>query len=155
MNKKTGTVLFGIMVAWALTSGAICTGQPADSAEAPTGLLEIECNVSGVPLRLCPKDAYAPKKSRVFFGLIPTVTHICSGGERLVGETPLRPTPVPAGTYVLLIPSDYVWEREGPVEISVIAGKKTYFLLKLFGTRANSPEFDHGGGGGGGGGGAR
>ena len=75
------------------------------------------------------------------------------GGELSLGTTPLKPAPVPAGKYILLIPSDYAWENEGPIEITISPGEKRYFLLKLFSTRSNRPEEDHGGGGGGGGGG--
>lgn len=119
------------------------------------GRLEVDCNIAGFPLYLCPRDNYVQKEVKVFFGLITSVKYVCSSEEIFVGETPLKPTAVPAGRYTLLIPLDYVWEKEGPVELTILPDEKTYFLLKVFSSRANRPESDHGGGGGGGGGGSR
>lgn len=152
MHKKMGTVFLLFACVWIMTAGEVCSAQSIDSKGSVTGLIEVDCNIAGINLYLCPKDNYAPKETRVFFGLIKSVKHVCSSEEILVGETPLEPTAVPAGTYILLIPPDYVWEEEGPVEVSVLPGEKTYFLLKLFSTRSNPPESSHGGGGGGGGG---
>ncbi|MEE9419139.1 MAG: hypothetical protein V3W43_06660 [Desulfatiglandaceae bacterium] len=47
---------------------------------------------------------------------------------------------------MLVVSSDYVWEKKGPIEITIKPGKRVYFLLKLFSTRADRPEDDHGGG---------
>lgn len=116
-------------------------------------MLEVDSNMAGVRLSLCPKDQYRLKESRVFFGLIKSESYVCFGGEIPIGETPLKPTTVSPGRYVLLFPPDYEWEREGTPEVTIVAGEKTYFLLKLFSSRANPPESNHGGGGGGGGGG--
>ena len=123
-----------------------------DNAARNEGLLEIECNVAHVDLRLCSKSNFIKKEVKMFFGLIRSHKYVCAGEGLALGATPLKPIPVPTGEYVLLIPTGYVWEHEGPIELSVTPGEKTYFLLKLFSTRSHHPEEDHGGGGGGGGG---
>ncbi|MBW1779915.1 MAG: hypothetical protein JRL30_04170 [Deltaproteobacteria bacterium] len=153
MNKRTGVVILLFMCVWFVPLGTARSGeavQPGDKGN--NGLLEVDSNIAGIHLNLCPKGDYVRKDVKVFFGLIKSIRHVCSSQEIFVGETPLKPTSVPAGTYILLIPSDYVWEREGPVELTVLPGEKTYLLLKLFSTRASRPESNHGGGGGGGGG---
>ena len=145
---------FFVFVVWAgvMVPGTAFSAQAIDSKDAETGVLEVECNMAGVNLYLCPKGDYVPKETKVFFGLIKSVKHICSSEEIFVGATPVEPTPVPVGTYILMLPSDYVWEKDGPIELTISPGEKTYFLLKLFSSRADRPEDDHGGGGGGGGG---
>jgi len=154
-GKKAGALfVFGMWVC-VMTSATAHSAQVAGLKDPAAGILEVECNIAGIHLYLCPKDNYVTKETKVFFGLITSVKHVCSSQEIFVGATPLNPTSVPAGTYILLVPSDYVWEKEGPVELTISPGEKTYFLLKLFSSRANRPEVDHGGGGGGGGGGAR
>jgi len=151
MNRRAGVNLLLIIWATIVAAGATCPTLAADSKDRAAGLLEIECNMAGINLRLCPKDDYVQKETKVFFGLITSMKQVCSSEEISVGKTPLRPTAVPAGTYILMIPSDYVWEKDGPIELTISPGEKTYFLLKLFSSRADRPEDDHGGGGGGGG----
>jgi hypothetical protein len=136
-----------------MSAGLSYSGAASRSNEPDMGQLEIDCNIAGIHLCLCPKHAYMPKEEKVFFGLIRSVKHVCSSQEILVGKTPLKPTDVPAGRYILMIPLDYVWEGEGPIELTILPGEKTYFLLKLFSSSAHRPELDYGGGGGGGGGG--
>jgi len=150
--KKMGVPFVCIVWAWVMISGTASSAQAIDSKDPATGVLEVECNMASVNLYLCPKGDYVPKETKVFFGLIKSVKHICSSEEIFVGATPVEPTPVPVGTYILMIPSDYVWEKDGPIELTSSPGEKTYFLLKLFSTRSNRPENNHGGGGGGGGG---
>lgn len=151
-SKKAGALFVFVIWAWAMTSAPAHSAQATGSRNRATGILEIECNIAGINLYLCPKDNYVMKETKVFFGLITSVKNVCSTEEIFVGETPLKPTPVPVGTYILLIPSDYVWEGEGPIELTILPGEKTYFLLKLFASRANSPQSNHGAGGGAGGG---
>ena len=130
------------------------SGQAIDSSKSGNNsLFEVDCNIAGINLHLCPADNFVKKEMKAFFGLIKFHKNVCSGGELPLGATPLKPAPVPVGKYILLIPSEYVWENEGPIEITISPGEKTYFLLKLFSTRANRPEEDYGGSGGGGGGG--
>jgi len=153
MNRKM-TVIVLIFV-WSLLtcvvpvhSGKVIHPGRSDNE----GFLEVECNIAHIELHLCPKDKFVKKEVKVFFGLIKSQKEICSGAELHLGTTPLKPVSVPAGKYILSIPLGYVWENEGPIEITILPGEKTYFLLKLFSTRANRPEDDHGGSGGGGGG---
>ena len=154
MKKKAGVI--GLSFIWSLIIclTAAYSGQVVDSGKSgKKGLFEVDCNFAGVNLSLCPADNFVKKEIKAFFGLIKSHKTVCSGGEISLGITPLRPAQVQAGKYILLIPSQYVWEKEGPIEITISPGEKEYFLLKLFSTRANRPEEDHGGGGGGGGGG--
>jgi len=156
MTKKAAVI--GLAFIWLLS---ICvpaahSGQAINSSKSGNkGLFEVDCNIAGVNLSLCPADNFVKKEMKAFFGLIKSHKNVCSGGELSLGTTPLKPAPVPAGKYILLIPSDYVWENEGPIEITISPGEKRYFLLKLFSTRSDRPEDNHGGGGGGGGGGSR
>lgn len=141
-----------VVVLWAFqgvaaeTMGKEVQGNP--------GTIEIECNISGLELHLCPQERYQKKETKVFFGLIKSEKRLCSEGEISLGETPVKPVPMPPGKYVLLVPQGYRWEHDGPIEIDIEAGKRKYFLLKLFNNRADRTDEDHGGGGGGGGGGA-
>ncbi|MBW2204014.1 MAG: hypothetical protein JRF52_07900 [Deltaproteobacteria bacterium] len=154
MTKKAGVI--GLSFIWPLI---IClttaySGQAIESGKGgKKGFFEVDCNIAGVSLSLCPADNFVKKEMKAFFGLIKSHKTVCSGEEISLGTTPLKPAPVQAGKYILLIPSQYAWENEGPIEITISPGEKKYFLLKLFTTRANRPEEDHGGGGGGGGGG--
>jgi len=153
MTKKTAVI--GLAFIWlsSICVPAAHSGQATNSSKSGNnGLFEVDCNIAGVNLSLCPADNFVKKEMKAFFGLIKSHKNVCSGGELSLGTTPLKPAPVPAGKYILLIPSDYVWENEGPIEITISPGEKRYFLLKLFSTRSNRPEGDHGGGGGGGGG---
>ena len=70
------------------------------------------------------KDKIGKKEMKAFFGLIKSHKNVCSRGEISLGTTPLKPTPVPAGEYILLIPPDYGWENEGPIEITILPGEK-------------------------------
>jgi len=150
-----GSVLTLFLAAWVWMVGTIGAAPCNGAREEGAGLLEVDSNIAGIKLSLCPKEHYLPRETKAFFGLITSVAYVCAIEEIPVGETPLKPIQVPAGKYILMIPSDYVWEEEGPVELTILPGEKTYLLLKLFSSRPNSPESDHGGGGGGGGGGAR
>ena len=156
MTKKAGVM--GLIFIWPLIMcfTTAYSGQAIDSTkDGNKGLFEVDCNIAGVNLSLCPANNFVKKEMKAFFGLIKSHKNVCSGGEFSLGTTPLKPVPVPAGKYILLIPSDYVWENKSPIEITISPGEKRYFLLKLFSTRSNRPEEDHGGGGGGGGGAAR
>ena len=155
MNKRAAIISLAIISLLSIFVPAAHSGQTINPKKIGNkGLFEVDCNIAGVNLRLCPADNFVKKEMKAFFGLIKSHKYVCSGGELSLGTTPLKPAPVPAGKYILLIPSDYAWENEGPIEITISPGEKRYFLLKLFGTRSNRPEEDHGGGGGGGGGGA-
>ncbi|MFH1241875.1 MAG: hypothetical protein V1689_05870 [Pseudomonadota bacterium] len=150
-------LMVGIFV-WVVLFGAVFahSEKSEDSREdRASGYLEVDCNISHVSLYLCPKDNFTRKKVSSFFGLISSHQDTCSGGKLSLGTTPLSPTPIPSGKYVLLIPQGYVWEKKGPVEITVRPGERFYFLLKLFSTRSDRPEDNHGAGGGGAGGGSR
>jgi hypothetical protein len=111
------------------------------------GSLEIECNLSNVKLYLCPQDKFTQKEVRKFWGLVKSREDVCSEGELFIGTTPLKPFPLPAGKYVLLIPSAYIREQEGPLDISIKPGKKAFFMLKVFKKNALSLEAEHGEGG--------
>lgn len=155
MTKKTAVI--GLAFIW-LSSIYVPAVHPGQSnkpgASGNKGIFEVDSNIAGISLSLCPADNFLKKEMKVFFGLIKSHKNVCSGGELSLGTTPLKPVPVPSGKYILLIPPDYTWENEGPIEITISPGEKRYFLLKLFSTRSNRPEEDYGGGGGGGGGGA-
>lgn len=154
MNRKA-TFIFNIV--WLLLTYVVpvYSGEVVHSGNGGNeGLFEVECNIAHIDLHLCPKDNFVKKEVKAFFGLIRSYKKICSEGELFLGTTPLRPVPIPAGKYILLIPPGYAWDNEGPIEINIVPGKKTYFLLKLFDTHAGRPRDNHGGGGGAGGGGA-
>jgi len=137
-------------------------GLPAFSGQAVTpgpsggkGYLEIECNYAGVELYACPLDQYERKKTSAFFGLVTNYQEFCTGEKLFLGVTPLAPVELAAGTYVLLLPENYSWENEGRIKTGVIAGQKTFFLLKLFElypTRGTGDVSDGSGTGGGPGG---
>jgi hypothetical protein len=142
--------LLCVVVLWAFQGFAAETAGKQDQAN--SGMIEIECNISQVALYLCPEEKYQKKETSVFFGLIKSEKFLCSKGEISLGVTPVKPVPVPPGKYVLLVPSGYRWEKEGPIEIDIENGKRRYFLLKLFSARADGGGDDHGAGGGSGGG---
>jgi hypothetical protein len=138
------SVLFGTLPA--------DSGQAKKSGQAGTkGRLELECNIAGVDLHACPFDQFERKTIRRFFGLFTSYQESCSGKEIFLGTTPLKPIELPEGRYVLLTPSDYAWEHEGPIEVNVSASQKTFFMLKLF--KRYRAEGGGGGGEGGSGGG--
>ena len=109
------------------------SGQTVKAAQSGhKGSLELECNLADVELHLCPLDQFERKKVRKFFGLVTSYQESCTGKELFLGTTPLKPVELPEGDYVLRIPPDYAWEHQGPIEVNVAAGQKTFFLLKLF-----------------------
>ena len=153
MTRNAGVIGLSFILPLIIYLAAAYSGQEIGSRKGgKKGFFEVDCNIARVSLSLCPADNFIKKEIKVFFGLIKSSKNVCSGGELSLGTTPLAPVPVPAGKYILLIPSEYVWENEGPIEITISPGEKKYFLLKLFSTHANRPEENHGGGGGGGGG---
>ena len=155
MTKKAGIISLSFIWPLIICLTTAYSGQAIDSGKGgKKGLFEVDCNIARVNLTLCPAENFVKKEMKVFFGLIKSHKNVCSEGEFSLGTTPLKPAPVPAGKYILLIPSGYVWENEGPIEIIISPGEKRYFLLKLFSTRSDRPEENHGGGGGGGGGGS-
>ncbi len=130
-------------------------GEAAEKKkQVKTGMLEIECNISRVDLHLCPEERYRTKEKSVLFGLIKSEKYICSGEEVFLGETPVKPVSVPTGKYILMIPKGYHSKHDGPIEIDIAGGERKFLLLKLFSTRADGRDDDHGAGGGGGAGGA-
>lgn len=143
------TLLFCFMVLFS-TQGFAGEKEDKQNPVNP-GTIEIECNISHLDLYLCPEKKYQKKESRVFFGLIKSKKLICSDGKIPLGKTPVKPVYMPPGKYILLVPQGYRWEHDGPIEINVESGKREYFLLKLFSSRADRAEDDNGGGGGGGG----
>ena len=126
--------------------------QTRDEADA-AGYFEVECNIADESLYLCPKRDHVIEERRHFFGWFKTYKSTCSGGEIFLGTTPVKPVPVPAGEYVLLVPQGYEWEGEGPIRVHIISGKRTYFILKLFSKGPRDGVDDHGGSGGSGAGG--
>jgi uncharacterized membrane protein YgcG len=128
-------------------------GQAAKKESAGgNGRLELECNIAGVDLRACPFDHFERKEIRRFFGLFTSYHESCSGNELFLGTTPFKPIELPEGRYVLITPPDYAWEHEGPIEVSVTAGQKTFFQLKLFKRYRTQGDGGSSGGGSGGGG---
>jgi hypothetical protein len=131
------TRVFAVVITLILS--CLFGGPPAFSDQAVTpgpsgakGYLEVECNYAGVELYACPLDQYERKKTSTFFGLVTNYQESCTGEKLFLGITPLAPVELAAGKYVLLLPENYSWEHEGRIETSVIAGQKTFFLLKLF-----------------------
>ena len=112
------------------------------------GYLEIECNLSNVKLYLCPRDKFTQKEVRKFWGLVKSKKDGCSAGEFYIGTTPLKPVSLPIGNYVLLIPSSYSREQEGPLDISIKSGTKAFFMLKVFHKNTASSPGEPGGDGG-------
>jgi hypothetical protein len=142
--------LLCVMVLWAFQGFAAETAGKQDQGN--SGTIEIECNISGLELHLCPQEKYQKKETSVFFGLIKSEKRLCSEGEIFLGETPVKPVPMSPGKYVLLVPTGYRSKDDGPIEIDRESGKRKFFLLKLFSTRADGGGDDHGAGGGAGGG---
>jgi uncharacterized membrane protein YgcG len=119
-------------------SGQALKSEPAGSK----GYLELECNIIGVELNLCPRDQFEFKTVQRFFGLFTFSTPSCTGQKIFLGTTPLKPIELPEGSYVLFIPPDYAWEHKGPIEVHVAARQKNFFLLKLF--KRNGIQGTHG-----------
>jgi uncharacterized membrane protein YgcG len=144
----------GFVVIITLIVSFLCGALPAYPGQAAkkepaggNGRLELECNIAGVDLRACPFDHFERKEIRRFFGLFKSYHESCSGNELFLGTTPLKPIELPEGRYVLITPSDYAWEHEGPIEVSVTAGRKTFFQLKLFKRYRAQGDGDGGAGG--------
>ena len=144
--------LLCVVVLWAFQGFAAETAGKQDQVN--SGMIEIECNISRLELHLCPQEKYQKRETSVFFGLIKSEKRFCSGGEISLGETPVKPVSVPPGKYMLLVPTGYRSKHDGPIEIDIESGKRKFFLLKLFSTRADGGGDDHGAGAGGGAGGA-
>jgi len=119
--------------------------QPAKAQPAGNkGYLELECNIIGVDLHLCPRAQFERKTTRWFFGLLTSSQESCTREKLFLGTTPLKRIELTAGSYVLLIPPDYAWEHKGPIEVSITARQKTFFLLKLFKRHASPGNGDRG-----------
>jgi hypothetical protein len=127
--------LLCVMVLWAFQGFAAETISKQDQVN--SGMIEVECNISGLELHLCPREKYQKKETSVFFGLIKSEKRVCSGGEISLGETPVKPVSVPSGKYILLVPAGYRSKHDGPIEIDMESGKRTFYLLQLFSTRAD------------------
>lgn len=138
--------LLCVMVLWAFQGFAAETISKQDQVN--SGMIEVECNISGLELHLCPQEKYQKKETSVFFGLIKSEKRVCSGGEISLGETPVKPVSVPSGQYILLVPAGYRSKHDGPIEIDMESGKRTFYLLQLFSTRADGGGDDHGAGAG-------
>ena len=156
MKPSIFAVLISLIASLLLGALPAYSGQTEKSAPAGgKGYLEIECNIADVDLKACPLDNFERKSVRKFFGLFTTHHESCTVEQLVLGTTPLKPVELPEGKYVLFIPEDYAWEHKGPVEVSVAARQKTYFLLKLFkrhGAEGNGGDGPGGGGGSGAGG---
>lgn len=134
-KMKTSVLAIVITVISFFLFGALPVYPGQAVKEGPAGSkghLELECNIAGVELHLCPLDQFERKTIRIFFGLLTSYQDSCTGEKLFLGTTPLKPIELPEGTYVLLIPPDYAWEHKGRIEVSVAAQQKTFFLLKLF-----------------------
>jgi hypothetical protein len=136
-GEKMKTNVFAVIIT--LVSSFLPAALPADADQAlkaapagGKGYLELECNIAGVDLHLCPLNQFERKKKQWFFGLLTAYQESCTGEELFLGTTPLRPLELPEGSYVLLIPPNYTWEHKGQIEVSVAERQKTFFLLKLF-----------------------
>jgi len=133
MKTNASAVIITLISSFLLGALPAYPGQPATAGQAGSkGYLELECNVADVDLHACPLDQYERKTIRKFFGLFTSYQESCTGKELFVGTTPMKPIELPEGRYVLLIPPDYKWEHQGPIEVTVAAQQKTFFLLKLF-----------------------
>ena len=148
VKLKGALALLCILVLWAFQG--LAEEKTENQDKMTPGTIEIECNISLLELRLCPHEKFQKKEKSVLFGLIKSEKRFCSGGEISLGATPVKPTPVPPGKYLLMIPQGYRWEHDGPIEIDVETGKRNYFLLKVFSSSAHRSEDDNGAGGGGG-----
>lgn len=123
----------GLMAFFLFEVAPARSGQASDPApENRHGYLEIECNMADVDLYACPRNQFERKTIRKFFGLATSYRESCSGGALFLGTTPVSPVELPDGLYVLQLPPGYVWEHEGPIEIGITAGEKTFLPLKLF-----------------------
>ncbi|HDZ89665.1 MAG TPA: hypothetical protein ENH37_03205 [Deltaproteobacteria bacterium] len=138
----TGLISLLLILVWAPAGHPVEVGGPIK--DTGRGLFEVDCNMAGIHLTLCPAENFRREETRAFFGIIKSSRNVCSGGEFSLGATPVRPAPVPHGDYILLIPPEYVWEKKGPIRITIRSGEKTYFLLKLFSTGTRSPAQGYG-----------
>ncbi|HKI48606.1 MAG TPA: hypothetical protein VKA69_04730 [Desulfobacteria bacterium] len=149
LKLKRVLPMFCVMVLWAVQGLAGETAVKQDQVN--SGMIEIECNISGLELHFCPQEKYQTKEKSVLFGLVKSKKHRCSGGEIALGETPVKPVPVPVGKYILLVPKGYRAKQEDPIEIDIESGKRKFLVLKLFSTRADGGGDDAGAAGAGGG----
>ena len=156
MKPSIFAIIISLSASFLLGALPAYSGQTEKAAPAGSkGYLEIECNIADVDLKACPLDNFERKSIRRFFGLFTSYQESCTVEQMVLGTTPLKPIELPEGSYVLFIPKDYAWEHKGPIEVSVAAQQKTFFLLKLFKRyEAGGNGGDGPGGGGGGGGGA-
>jgi len=157
MKKCILAIIFTLISSYLFGAPPAYSGQTVKAGQAGSkGVLELECNIADVDLHLCPQDQFERKKIKKFFGLFTDYQESCTTEELFLGTTPLKPIEIPEGSYVLLIPRDHVWEHKGPIEVSVAARQKTFFLLKLFkrhgGSGLGGPSGDSGSGAGGPGG---
>ncbi|NQT57181.1 MAG: hypothetical protein HQ551_13245 [Desulfobacteraceae bacterium] len=85
MTKKAG--VFGLSFIWPLI---IClttaySGQAIESGKGgKKGFFEVDCNIAGVSLSLCPADNFVKKEMKAFFGLIKSHKTVCSGGGNFI-----------------------------------------------------------------------
>ena len=122
-----------VMTAFCAVTIPANSDQPVTATDGSVqGRLELECNLSGVDLFLCPQQSFSRKTVRSFFGLSKSLKDECSGDQLFIGTTPLKPISLPAGRFVLIIPPQFAGENEGPIEIIVQPEKKSFVMLKLF-----------------------
>jgi len=122
-----------VMTAFCAVTIPANSDQPVTAVDGSVqGRLELECNLSGVDLFLCPQQSFSRKTVRSFFGLSKSLKDECSGDQLFIGTTPLKPISLPAGRFVLIIPPQFAGENEGPIEIIVQPEKKSFVMLKLF-----------------------
>ena len=122
-----------VMTAFCAVTIPANSDQPVTAVDGSVqGRLELECNLSGVDLFLCPQQSFSRKTVSSFFGLSKSLKDECSGDQLFIGTTPLKPISLPAGRFVLIIPPQFAGENEGPIEIIVQPEKKSFVMLKLF-----------------------
>jgi len=127
-----------VMAAFSIVGFSVYSDQSATTGGgAGRGHLELECNISDVDLYVCPKKNFSRQTVSSFFGLVKSYKDECSGDQLFLGTTPFRPVSLPAGKFVLLVPSQYAAENEAPVEIIVQPQKKSFIMLKLFKQNSN------------------
>jgi hypothetical protein len=133
MNVKVLVFTTIVMAAFCVVVFSVNSDQPGTtSGGTGHGHLELECNISDVDLYLCPKNNFSRHTVSSFFGLVKSHKDECSGDQIFLGTTPFRPVLLPAGKFILLIPSQYAAEKEAPIEILVQPEKKSFLMLKLF-----------------------
>jgi hypothetical protein len=132
MKMQVSAYAVIVMVAFAVVVIPAHSDQPSTVVEgAVRGWLELECNLSGVVLYLCPQENFSRRTVRRFLGLIKTQEEACSEGQFYLGTTPLTPVSLPTGRFVLIVPPQYSRENDKAFEILIEPEKKTFFMLKL------------------------